>query len=335
MISSIERLPVEIWFIILSQIDGNDVRKAFSNLNTFFTSLLNSPRLRICLNIKTGGCNVFKASRIPFCPETFEALHANLYGTSDLLLFLDSISSFPNLRSLSLHIRRQKNYLLLQSLLPQVPSLQYLAVSCAMFNFNKSVEPLFNRIFQLPQLRICKIRLSRNVFYSSDSELNLAISTSLRRFHLDASIPSASIHRLVQCMPSLRALNVHLYRHDMDGWSEFSLPQITKRACTIFMGRHICFENLAKAAPNLVYLHTIIEPYSHLPYNDLVRECNMNIAKTTIVYVQMTWKRNSNSDMFDIIPPITIQGREHDNENWVFEQTPRDYSILKKYSNIV
>ena len=104
---SIEHLPVEIWLMIFTFIEANDLQKVFSNLN--------SSSLRVTMNITMGGCKVFTGSQYSLHPRTIEAFHANLDGTCDLLIYLDSTSTLPNLRSLSLHIRRQKSSHLLLS----------------------------------------------------------------------------------------------------------------------------------------------------------------------------------------------------------------------------
>jgi hypothetical protein len=105
---SIEHLPAELWLMIFSFLEGQDLQRTFSHLNSFITGLVHSPCLRVYLNVKTGGCKALNLSRIPFCHEAFEALHANILGTSDLLIFLDAAPTLSSLRSLSLHIRRQK-----------------------------------------------------------------------------------------------------------------------------------------------------------------------------------------------------------------------------------
>lgn len=261
---SIEHLPAELWLIIFSYLEGHDLQWTFSHLNSFFTALLGSPRLRVYYDVKTGGCEELSLRHIPFFHEGFEALHANIDGTSNLLIFLDGIHTFPNLRSFSVHIRRPKNYRLLISILPRLTCLQHLTISCGMFGADNTMVPLHAEILKLPRLRMCELRLSRDSFSLPNFNPELPISSSLRRFHIDAWIRSADLCHLVKFMPPLRFLNVYLYHHNVSSWNDLSLPQLTKMACLLLIGQHIDLENLVRVVLNLIHLYLHIEPYSGL-----------------------------------------------------------------------
>jgi len=147
-----ECLPAEVWFMVFSFIEGNHLRRAFSNLNSFFTALLKSSHLRIHLNVTTGGYRELSPSHTCFCHEAYEGLNANIHGVSDLLLFLDCTHTFPNLRSLSLYIRRQKNYSLLISILHRLTSLQHLTIAYGILSADSMMASLHTEISKLPQL---------------------------------------------------------------------------------------------------------------------------------------------------------------------------------------
>lgn len=335
MPSSIEHFPVELWLMIFTFIEGNDLQKAFSNLNSYFTELLDSPQLRITMNVTTGGCKVFSTFRSTFRPEAFEALHANFSGTTDLLVSLNNTDTLSNLRSLTLHIRQQKNYHLLLSLLPKQPRLQHLAISCGMHHVGSAAEPLLREILKLPQLQTCELRLSRNPFNLPKFNSNLPISNSLRHFQLNTSIPSASLCHLVRFMPSLRILNVHLYRHDGEEWNCLSLSQMTERACRSFIASHLYLEDLAEAAPNLIYLYTNIEPYNKSSYEILSKGYKLDGPKVNDVHLRMTWKRNSISDVFHIMSPVIIQGQKCLEDKWIVGQYAHQYTSFKMYSTVL
>ncbi|CAF3396857.1 unnamed protein product [Rotaria socialis] len=258
---SIENLPVEVWHIIFSFIEAPDLERAFSHLNSFITGLLRSSNLRVCLNVKTGGCKELRLSHIPFCHKAIESLNGNIHGSSDVLIFLQAVGTLSNLRSLSLHIRRQTKLHLLTSILPRLPCLEHLTVRCNIFNTGRGIELLYTEMLKLPQLRMCELRLSRDYFDMSEFNPILPISSSIRRFHIDAWVRSVDLCHLLKCMPSLRFLNVYLYHHARSSWNDLSLHQLAKTACLSLINEHINLDSLAQAAPRLIYFRLQIEPY--------------------------------------------------------------------------
>ena len=330
-----ECLPAEVWLMVFSFIEGNDLRRAFSCLNSFFTALLYSPHLRVHLNVTTGGYRELSPSHISFCHEAYESLHANIHGISDLLLFLDRAHTLPNLRSLSLHIRRQTNYSLLISILPRLTSLQHLTISYAILSADSMMASLHTEILKLPQLRTCRLRLSRITSNTPIFSPNLLISTSLRHFYVNAWIRPVDLCHLVMCMPSLRFLNVYLYHHSVNIWDDLLFPQFTKRACVSLVNQHVDLKRLTKAAPNLMHFNIHIEPYvGQSPRYSFRGNCSIN-SEIDHIHVKMTWKKDINSGMLKLIPPVTIQGqklvKEECNVDWSFQE----YEIIQKYSNFV
>ncbi|CAF1275582.1 unnamed protein product [Rotaria magnacalcarata] len=291
---SIENLPVEVWHIIFSFIEAPDLERAFSHLNYFITDLLRSSNLRVCLNVKTGGCKELRISRISFCHEAIESLNGNIHGSSDVLIFLQTVGTLSNLRSLSLHIRRKTKLHLLASILPRLPCLEHLTVRCNIFNAGRGIELLYTEMLKLPQLRMCELRLSRDYFDMSDFNPILPISSSIRRFHIDAWVRSVDLCHLLKCMPSLRFLNAYLYHHNRSSWNDLSLPQLTKTACVSLINEHINLDSLAQAAPRLIYFRLQIEPYRGQFTREFLETYGFNNPEVKHVHVQMTLKKNIN-----------------------------------------
>ncbi|CAF2153972.1 unnamed protein product [Rotaria magnacalcarata] len=291
---SIENLPVEVWHIIFSFIEAPDLERAFSHLNYFITDLLRSSNLRVCLNVKTGGCKELRISRISFCHEAIESLNGNIHGSSDVLIFLQTVGTLSNLRSLSLHIRRKTKLHLLASILPRLPCLEHLTVRCNIFNAGRGIELLYTEMLKLPQLRMCELRLSRDYFDMSDFNPILPISSSIRRFHIDAWVLSVDLCHLLKCMPSLRFLNAYLYHHNRSSWNDLSLPQLTKTACVSLINEHINLDSLAQAAPRLIYFRLQIEPYRGQFTREFLETYGFNNPEVKHVHVQMTLKKNIN-----------------------------------------
>lgn len=332
MASCAEDLPAELWFMIYSFLEYSDIQRAFSNLNESFTKLFRSSNLHACLNVKIGGCAILDSSRLPIYPQAFGALHANLFGSTDLLTFMDRIRIFPNIDSLSIHIRRDQNYNLLMSLLPDLPSLQHLGISCPMLNTGEPLEPLCTEIFKLPNLRSCELRLTRNAVISESTShinTNLPISRSLTYFHLDASISRRRLKNLIQSMPSLRILTAYFYRHQYDAEIDCSTTHITSNACTSFIFQHIFLEDLAELAPDLMSIYIYIEPYTHCNRVPFIEEFIPLKFKRPKTNIRMIWKKNIISGMFNIISPIIFQGRENDKGYWIVGQHARNYTVLK------
>lgn len=330
-----ECLPAEVWLMILSFIEGNYLRRAFSNLNSFFTALLNSPNLRIHLNVTTGGHRELISSHISFCHEAYQGLHANIHGISDLLLFLDRTRTFPNLRSLSLHIRRQKNYSLLISILPELTSLQHLTISYAILSADSMMASLHTEILKLPQLRTCRLRLSRITSNTTNFSATLLTSTSLRQFHVNAWIRPVDLYHLVKCMPSLRFLNVYLYHHNVNIWYDLLFPQFTKRACMTLVNQHVDLKSLMKAAPNLMHFNIHIEPHIGQSPKHFFRGNDLINSEIDHIHVKMTWKKDMNSGILKLIPPVTIQGQKLVKEECDVDWSFQEYKIIQEYSNFV
>ena len=201
-----------------------------------------------------------------------------------------------------------------------------------MFHVGSDTKPLFNEILRLTQLQTCELQLSRIPFNLPELNLNLPISLSVRHFHLNTSISSASLCHLLQFMSSLRILNVHLYRHDLEGWHCLSSPQMTKRACQSFILRHIYLDDLVKSASNHIYLYTDIEPYTHSSYQILYTEYNSDNSKLNNVHLRMIWKKNPISHMLEIESPVIIQGQKCQEDKWIVGQYAHEYTIIKMYS---
>lgn len=200
-----------------------------------------------------------------------------------------------------------------------------MALSCTMYNVDNTLKPFFNEILSLPQLRRCELHLSQNASNLPDFNSNLPISNSLRHFRLNASISSASLCHLVRFMPSLRILDVHLYRHNRDDWYCLSSLQMTKRACKAFIGSHLVLEDLVKSAPKLIYLYTDIEPYDNLFYRILCKQHNLDDCKISNIHMRMAWKKNPISHMLDIRSPVIIQGQKCLQDKGIVGQCVYDY----------
>ena len=318
MVSSIENLPVELWFAIFSYLDGNDIKNAFSNLNTFVTKLLNSIELRIHINVNAGGCKTFKHNQAPFHAEVFEKLYGNTRGSCDLLNFMNTIKIFPNLRSLSLVVRGYKNYDIMMSMLPQLINLKYLALSCLMLFAETTALPLVTEILKLPQLRKCKVRFTPHEVNTSALKSILPVSTSLRHFHIDGKISSLYLCHLVQFMPSLRTLTVYAYRHDYEHWKILKSDLITKDQCRSFLICHVYLDGLIQIVPQLEQCRIHVGSYGY-PIEQIYPDC----IQMTKLHLQIICQKNATSNMFDIVSPMTIQTRtDFNSENIILKKLP-------------
>ena len=138
-------------------------------------------------------------------------------------------------------------------------------------------------------------------------------------------------------MPSLRTLNVHLYRHRWEGWHFLSSPQMTQEQCRSFIVPHVYLEDLAKTAPHLIYVYIDIQPYSHPSYIRDFDKYTWDDSNMKNIRVRMTWKKNCISNTFDIISPIIIQGENRVKNNWIVGPTAHEheYTSIKVYSNVL
>jgi hypothetical protein len=136
-------------------------------------------------------------------------------------------------------------------------------------------------------------------------------------------------------MPSLRFLNVYLYHHNVSSWNDLSLPQLTKTACLLLISRHIELESLAKAAPNLMYFHLHIEPYSGQFTKDFLKTYGFTSAEIKRVHVQMILKKNVNSGMLELLPSAIVQGQKRIEEKLDEGQDLHEYAIVQKHFNFV
>ncbi len=331
----IEDLSVKLWLTIFSFLEGYDLQRAFSNLNSFFTDLLRSPHLRIYLNMKRGGCKELSVASIAFRHEAFETLHANIHGSSDLLIFLDTTRTFSSLRSLSFFIRRQKNSRLLISILTRLFCLRHLKISYAISSADPILESLYTEILKLPQLRMCELQLSRDWPFLPDLQANLPISSSLRRFHLDAAIPSTGLCHLVKFMPSLRFLNVYLYHHNRSSWNDLSFPALSKTRCLSLISQHIDLNRLVQAAPNLIYFHIHIEPYKGQYTREFFEANGFSSPYTKRVHIQMILEKNISSSLLQLLPSVIVQGQKFVEERIDEGQDLHESSIVQKYFNMV
>jgi hypothetical protein len=136
-------------------------------------------------------------------------------------------------------------------------------------------------------------------------------------------------------MPSLRYLKVYLYHHNRSSWNDLSLPQLTKMACLLLVSQHVDLESLARAASNLVYFYLHIEPYSGQFTRDFFETHGFTSSEVKRVHVQMTFERNINSGILELLPSVTVQRQKLLKEKLNEGRDSHEYSIVRKYFDFI
>jgi hypothetical protein len=103
----------------------------------------------------------------------------------------------------------------------------------------------------------------------------------------------------------------------------------------LLVSQHVDLESLAKVAPNLMYFYLQSEPYSGQFTKDFFETHGFTSSEINRVHVQITLKKNINSGILELIPPVIIQGQKLVKEKLDVRQGFHEYSIVEKYFNFV
>jgi hypothetical protein len=188
MATTLEHIPVELFYEIFIYFQYHEVFNIFANLNSRFTAIINNmPIMPVYLGLN--GMNI-AVTEFYYAYLSQSNISCRLISlcVSDTLAFsngfwlAEHLSTFTNLRHLSLiDIKRSFFELILNSLSPIKSlimfSVRFTTVCCATYTYSDVPESAYyERIFHLfPSLRVCHLLFPRYIGSTLDSQFVLPL----------------------------------------------------------------------------------------------------------------------------------------------------------------
>lgn len=241
--SKIEDLPVELWWRILSYVDGESIYNSFNNLNGHIDKMLFDPRFSIHLSVNH--LNQSIVSR--FDQKQIYSLRVDYHKLTSLN-FVDP-NRFARLRCLSLvHIEHDQLQSLSRSLTAPLNRLS-IESNCAKY---------LSRILLLYFPTVSKINLDSNehefLVKLSDREIN--VQSAIERLFLRGQMKLAKFYRLSSLTPKLRSFAIaDGGLHQADYWLDehlirrTSLPSALSNLRIRIFDDDLSFTNLEHLVP--------------------------------------------------------------------------------------
>lgn len=257
MKSHAEHLPPEIWMCIFDFLEGHDIIRSFTHLNSFFDSLLRSPQMQFYIRIKENEFN----ERLP--ESTWSHIGLQNVGSlfvgrrkgNCLIQFLRWHAPYlVCLRSLFIYLRKSKIHINIQFLiiaLTQMSSLKCIRVKY----FGKSDQNVHNLQALTTYIFSGRSTIQNCSFITNMSDNNMTASKlSVNRLlkHLEiSSISSISLFSLLPFTPALSSLKATLDPSHGVLQENLILNHFTKAHIRIDRSQFSQLELFKKLAPNL------------------------------------------------------------------------------------
>ena len=254
MISCIENLANEIFREIFDYLDGGDIYKAFSNLNSRFQHLINSPfPLRIKLQSEEPSKLVESCKHI-IIPNRHRILSLNFTKTSVMNDFFTNCiiidPSFLNLQSVVLTNVDVDSCLVPLIYLKSLPHLLALTIYIDGYKYN-GLDRIYRIIFTFPTLKYSKVSLIRA---QKDNYSNILISLPIYRnfsaiqyLIINHGCNLEELFSILNHTPQLRHLtcrNLLEARNNLRNINQIKLLNLTHIYIDIFNGCFIDFDIL-------------------------------------------------------------------------------------------
>jgi hypothetical protein len=221
MCTRIEKLPVELWFDIFRFLTPEHVASAFSELNSFFDSLLASPQLPTIFRIKIDRCHAYPILKTFERWRTVKLEWIQALDTSEcvqrgcVVQFLRyHAPRLVSLRSLKVYIRAKRaasNLDYFCKALSQLCWLQTFQLKCTQGPVAKtlsvSIAELFKTILQFPCLRYCTLDLwsLQEDNFDQESITDLPSNHSIEYLSID-NVDRRILFDIVSCCHGLKSL---------------------------------------------------------------------------------------------------------------------------------
>jgi hypothetical protein len=216
----IEQLPVELFLIIFSYLEGNDLMKAFANLNIFFYSLLQSPLLQIHFRLKK------EEIEFPHIfVENIQSLSDNKYDRY-VHQFIDlHLSNLKHLQSLTINVD-DYNSSPICSLLTKFIHLKYLCIGYIAVDSTTN-EDILSVIFSLPTLRACILDVDDLRSLDKLKNDSVPSNNSIEHLNIKNWIKTSLLHSILQQLSRLRSLQTaYLERNTTSLLPENIIPSL-------------------------------------------------------------------------------------------------------------
>lgn len=221
MKSRVEYLPVEIWVLIFSYLDAQDIFRSFTNLNNYFNRLLSSNHLSFHLRLQKSKDKPIQSSIPPIWLH--EILQRIVYLESTTENGYEYIPEYlrNNIHQLiqlhSLIIRLNPSQLKLCQVFKHLHSLDYLSIT------SELTLNLIDDIFSIPTLRVCHLVITEVQDINSCS--NKISNIEVLNIHFLK--PSwYSLYKLFSCqIPKLKQLKISQVHNLFFHTEEFNQPR--------------------------------------------------------------------------------------------------------------
>jgi hypothetical protein len=260
MLLQAEELPPEIWLSIFTFLEGHDLVRAFSCLNSFFDSLLRSPHLQLHIRIKKNESN----ERLPNATwshinrENIYSLTVGRRKANCLIQFLRWNAQYLiHLSSLSICLRKSNSYYNIQFLifaLEQLPSLNRLRIKyiTKLDSNTDDLQPLMVNIFN-NRFTIQNYAFICNMCAYSMKTSTWSINPCLKSLYFD-DISFSNLYSFLSFTPHLYSLRSVMNASLTIPRQNVILHHLQKVNLYLHHSRFVQLQMLKEIIPNLLSL---------------------------------------------------------------------------------
>ncbi|CAF3000594.1 unnamed protein product [Rotaria socialis] len=255
--SSAECLPRELWLHIFTYLEGHDIVRSFSCLNSLFDSLLRSSHLQLFIRIKQNESNA-KLPQSTWSHIYLENIYSITVGrrkANCLIQFLRWHAQYlVRLQYLSLYLRKSKlstNIQFLIFALDQMPSLKQVRIKY----LAKSVGTIDNLQLLTAYIFSKRFTAQKCTLISDMSDANMtpsdwSINRMIKHLYIH-SITSADLFSLLSFTPQLYSLKTTMKLSRDISNQNVALPHLEKLNLHLDHAYFLHLEMLKELAPNL------------------------------------------------------------------------------------
>ncbi|CAF0880774.1 unnamed protein product [Adineta ricciae] len=311
MSTTIEHLPVEIWFQTFVYLKASDRFEAFSNLNKRLDDILLASQTKISLKSHDNEAYYLLRHVLPKLTHRQYVTGLRLERTNKIdLEYYAGLFDFPQIDTLILH-RLDVNKELLNIIRNSLTHLRYLNISTKMSINYKMNSVLLQLVLTLPHLQMCSMRLTIATHSCQLSNELQSPMRSLKLLDKKNICFVGQLRNILSHLPNLHSLNITAKQLSLDSVVDkqnidsyrTEISSLTLYICEFAMPFVQLTEFLSNFAPNLTeFKLTIISSFpdtSCLDYHTwTVFIKSLSKLKTVTLHVthandvqERTWKK--------------------------------------------
>ncbi|CAF1144107.1 unnamed protein product [Adineta ricciae] len=270
MSTTIEHLPVEIWFQTFAYLKTFDRFKTFSNLNKRLDDILLASQTKISLKNHDDEAYYLLRHVLPKLTHRQYVTGLRLENTNKIdLEYYAGLFDFPQIDTLILH-RLDVNKELLNIIRNSLTHLRYLNISTKMSINYKMTSVLLQLVLTLPHLQMCSMQLS---IATHSCQLSNELRSPIQSLRLLGKKNICFVRRLgniLSHLPNLHSLNITAKQLSLDSAVDeqnissyrTEISNLTLYICEFTMPFAQLTEFLSGFAPNLTdFKLTIISSF--------------------------------------------------------------------------